>query len=195
MQVEQLEEVRIRQSDLHNVYAALSNAARESSIAPFQAGALIHELLEVDGCVTAKAFLEWWVAEDAAEALSLFMAAEFEGRASLLERSTSHNFRYRIRLEEAAAPVSGSSKLDAEEAASSLTHSALSEVFSKFEASKTRLRIQEYSVGQTTLEQIFNQFAAQQDNPEVAAILASNAAASGAGSRSNSRSYSSANRK
>ncbi len=29
------------------------------------------------------------------------------------------------------------------------------------------LCVQDYSVGQTTLEQIFNQFAASQDNPEV----------------------------
>ena len=47
--------------------------------------------------------------------------------------------------------------------------SALSDIFAKFEAHKAALRILEYSVGQTTLEQIFNQFASQQENPEVQA--------------------------
>lgn len=58
--------------------------------------------------------------------------------------------------------------------------SALSDIFSKFEASKAALGVQEYSVGQTTLEQIFNQFASQQDNPEVQAASAAAAAAASA---------------
>jgi ATP-binding cassette, subfamily A (ABC1), member 3 len=36
-------------------------------------------------------------------------------------------------------------------------------MFGSVEANKTRLNIQEYSIAQTSLEQIFNQFAAQQD--------------------------------
>ena len=36
-------------------------------------------------------------------------------------------------------------------------------MFGSVEASKLRLSIQEYSIAQTSLEQIFNQFAAQQD--------------------------------
>ena len=36
-------------------------------------------------------------------------------------------------------------------------------MFGSVEANKTRLSIQEYSIAQTSLEQIFNQFAAQQD--------------------------------
>ena len=36
-------------------------------------------------------------------------------------------------------------------------------MFAAVEAKKTELRIQEYSIAQTSLEQIFNQFAAQQD--------------------------------
>ena len=35
-------------------------------------------------------------------------------------------------------------------------------MFGSVEASKLRLSIQEYSIAQTSLEQIFNQFAAQQ---------------------------------
>jgi ATP-binding cassette, subfamily A (ABC1), member 3 len=36
-------------------------------------------------------------------------------------------------------------------------------MFGEVEANKVRLSIQEYSIAQTSLEQIFNQFAAQQD--------------------------------
>ena len=38
-----------------------------------------------------------------------------------------------------------------------------------FELAKAQLRVEEYAVGQTTLEQIFNHFASSQENPEVAA--------------------------
>lgn len=37
----------------------------------------------------------------------------------------------------------------------------LASMFGAIEASKAELRIQEYSIAQTSLEQIFNQFAAQ----------------------------------
>ena len=40
---------------------------------------------------------------------------------------------------------------------------SIAAMFGSVEASKQRLSIQEYSIAQTSLEQIFNQFAAQQD--------------------------------
>lgn len=43
----------------------------------------------------------------------------------------------------------------------------LPEVFKVLEENKAKLGISEYSVGQTTLEQIFNQFAGMSYNPEV----------------------------
>jgi hypothetical protein len=46
------------------------------------------------------------------------------------------------------------------------TSSYLARIFSTFESHKDSLKIVEYSIGQTTLEQIFNQFAASQENPE-----------------------------
>ncbi len=49
-------------------------------------------------------------------------------------------------------------------------------IFHRFEAAKQTLHAQKYSVGQTTLEQIFNQFAASQDNPEEANAAATSAA-------------------
>jgi hypothetical protein len=46
----------------------------------------------------------------------------------------------------------------------------LIEIFEKLEIKKRSLNVQEYSVGQTTLEQIFNHFASKQDNPEIAVL-------------------------
>lgn len=79
------------------------------------------------------------------------------GLASLLERSSAHNFRYRLRV-------------DKPELGGESNKAALPYIFRSFEANKQRLFVQEYSVGQTTLEQIFNQFAGSQENPEVAAL-------------------------
>jgi ATP-binding cassette subfamily A (ABC1) protein 3 len=171
--VERLEEQLIRPADVKNICVALNNSAREASIAPFKSGALLREMLDTDGSVTVRSFLEWWVAEDCADTLQRFMIAEFQGRAALLERSTSQNFRFRIRLQDDES----TDEKGLSATAASQTHSALSEVFAKFETNKTALCVQEYSVGQTTLEQIFNQFAAHQDNPEVAAILSSSSSA------------------
>lgn len=42
-------------------------------------------------------------------------------------------------------------------------------MFGVVEGSKSELRIQEYSIAQTSLEQIFNQFAAQQEEEKGAA--------------------------
>lgn len=100
-----------------------------------------------------------------------------DGFANLLERSSAHNFRYRLKVNLTAPSGVGASRvasLDDPFAASSASGptpppSALAYIFRKFEANKGLLHVQEYSVGQTTLEQIFNQFAASQDNPEVAA--------------------------
>ena len=95
------------------------------------------------------------------------------GFATLLERSTAHNFRFRLQVNVSALGAICEQKASSAAsvgASASVGSSALAYIFRNFESNKHRLRVQEYSVGQTTLEQIFNQFAATQDNPEVAAI-------------------------
>ena len=56
----------------------------------------------------------------------------------------------------------------------------LASIFRHFEDAKLRLNIEDYSVGQTTLEQIFNQFAASQDNPEVEKVVRNTELSAGA---------------
>jgi hypothetical protein len=105
------------------------------------------------------------------------MDQEFGERAQLLERSSAQSVRYRIRKittvmegEETSSSSSRKSNQIVDETAAGVN--PLSEIFAKIEAKKSSLHVQEYSVGQTTLEQIFNQFASQQDNPEVAMAMA-----------------------
>ena len=66
-------------------------------------------------------------------------------RSRLVEQATPHSLRYEV------------------PASHNLT---LALMFDSIEQRKTELGISEYSVGQTTLEQIFNKFASSQLNPE-----------------------------
>lgn len=142
-----------------------SSSPRKTLIGPMQSGSILEDVLAADGCVSLKMFFEWWVAEDMSDAIASFMKEEFPNRSKFLERSTLLNFRYRI-FKSDPAEAEASAEMEASAKVHAIT-SSLSEIFAKFERRKATLSVQEYSVGQTTLEQIFNQFAARQDNPEV----------------------------
>lgn len=129
---------------MSEVCNALMEPNRIKLITPNGEGGTIYDMKHTDGDVILHTFLEWWIAQDDAIRLESFMTKYFPG-AALLERSTAHSFRYRIPTKEMS----------------------LANVFRQFEESKSYLNIEDYSVGQTTLEQIFNQFAASQDNPEM----------------------------
>lgn len=169
-------EATISRTQVTAVCEKLDKMHRAAQVSSFQSGAMLHEALlsaeadegEEKGA-PLQTFLDWWLAEDAAEALHAFMLREFGARAQLLERSTAHNFCYRVQLTAGTGSDGGPAPAIQEANAnnSHVAQSALSDIFAKFEAHKAALRILEYSVGQTTLEQIFNQFASQQDNPEV----------------------------
>ena len=97
-------------------------------------------------CSTAvQTVCSWWATEEIAARLDSALIGAFSGGCALLERPTAMNFRYR---------VTGSGV-------------ALGTTFRTLEAMKEEGLVAEYSVGQPTLEQIFNQFASSQDNPEV----------------------------
>jgi hypothetical protein len=171
------DDLRLRRAQLAAVCEGLGKGFRAAQVAPFQSGALLHDTFLAEGEeVPLRMILEWWLCEDASERLHAFMLQEFGAKAQLLERSTALNFRYRLQLADAGAEAHGDrSGGEAGEGSHSM-QSALSDIFSKFESSKQALGVQEYSVGQTTLEQIFNQFASQQDNPEVQAAAEASAA-------------------
>jgi len=137
------------QSPLIDICAAMNKPERSALFTPSGDGQTIYDQLQVDGSVSLRLFLDWWIAQDYADDLCTFMNQEFENNSLLLERSTSHAFRYRITIPVDQLP--------------------LADIFEKFEANKEKLFVKDYAVGQTTLEQIFNQFASSQDNPEVEA--------------------------
>ncbi len=129
----------------------------------------VESLIDGDS-IAASALLEWIISEKTAIGLYAFIASiasgsqagdliskpqqqEQGGSCELLERSSATTFKYRLKT----PPSAGGS---------------LANIFRQFEGGKASLRVQDYSIGQTTLEQIFNQFASTQDNPEVAAAAA-----------------------
>ena len=85
-------------------------------------------------------FAEWWLNEDSFRVISNFFDEHFPGN-QLLERHDS-KLRYSVPKTETTR---------------------LSSLFSVFEDNKQELDISEYSVSQTTLEQIFNTFASKQE--------------------------------
>ncbi|CAE7395821.1 ABCA1, partial [Symbiodinium microadriaticum] len=130
-------------ADFASICNALHEPERVSMFTSNGEGGTLYDVMHADGFVSLHSLLEWWVAQDDAVRLDQFMINKFPG-TMLLERRTAHSFRYRIPTKDMA----------------------LAKVFKYFEDEKSVLNIQDYSVGQTTLEQIFNQFASSQDNPE-----------------------------
>lgn len=178
-----LDSLTLKRAHLHRVCDGLGKPGRVSLIAPFQSGAMLHDSFLAEGEeIPLRMFLEWWLYEDLAERLQQFMCEQFGARAQLLERSTAQHFRYRVQLQSAdeteGAAEPGVSAGASEASGAGHAQNALSDIFARFEAHKSALHILEYSVGQTTLEQIFNQFASQQDNPEVQAANEAAATAS-----------------
>lgn len=107
-------------------------------------------MLAANASMSAQQFAEYWLLEDRFDSLTAFLQSEFGPRAVLIERSSSQACRYRIVRSKAGE----------------VQKNDLADVFAKFEQHKEQLGIHEYSVGQTTLEQIFNQFAAKQHSEE-----------------------------
>jgi hypothetical protein len=112
---------------------------------PDGSGWSIASAMASSGSCSAREFAEWWAYESVAARLHHFLTSTFQG-ARIVER---HGEFLRYQLPETDMP--------------------LSEIFRTIEAEKTRLQIVTYSLSQTTLEQIFNVFAAQQDE-EVGAV-------------------------
>jgi len=135
--------VRITMDTLERICGALGKSARAAEISEAGSGSGMYDMERLSGGIKLEAFLEWWLMEDVFEQMGSVLGKEFEV-CNMLERSTLSSCRYQ---------VGGSVELPG--------------VFKFFEDKKKELGISEYSVGQTTLEQIFNQFAGGSNNPEV----------------------------
>ncbi|KAL4087232.1 hypothetical protein PRIC1_013129 [Phytophthora ramorum] len=99
-------------------------------------------------------FCEWWVQEDNMQRLDDFLRLQFAS-VTLLERQADF-CRYKV----SGVSCHGETSAELEVAPGSEQRtSALSRMFEVVEAAKNRLGIKEYSLSQTSLEQIFNSFA------------------------------------
>jgi ATP-binding cassette subfamily A (ABC1) protein 1 len=101
-------------------------------------GHMIYEAFKA-GPVPARTFVEWWLLEDRAEHLADFLQEKFPGTLSLERHDRSLRFRL-----PAACPA------------------GLGGIFRCLEAARAEYQVEDYGISQTNLEQIFNEFASQQ---------------------------------
>jgi ATP-binding cassette, subfamily A (ABC1), member 3 len=128
--------------DVHSLCAALGGPGRETALCAEGSGWALDAALRdpAVGGVEPLAFATWWAGEDAVAGATAFVAAAFPGSA-LVER---HGELLRFTITKAHPPQ------------------PLSAVFASFEGAKASLGLQEYSISEPSLEDIFNLLAAQQ---------------------------------
>jgi ABC-type multidrug transport system ATPase subunit len=123
----------------------LGDPTRAAMLHPKSSGWALAGEMASTGTVSAAAFAEWWAFESLGAHLHHFMIHTFPD-AALVERHGEF-FRYSI----ASSDEGVRARLP------------LSRIFRALEAARERLRISTYSLSQTTLEAVFNSFAAQQE--------------------------------
>jgi len=108
-------------------------------------------MFDKSGSISLMALSAWCLLEDKMDALLGFFSHHF-GHLQVRERQIS-----KVRMEISVFAEDG------------VTKRPLSSLFGLIEAHKAALSILDYSISQTSLEQIFNQFAAQQEEEKGAA--------------------------
>ena len=126
--------------------SACGNAGRAATVsADDERGWTIHDMLHREGSVAPEMWAAWWIGEDAVDAVDGFISEQCDGKAKRIERQ-GQTLSY----------VLGDS-------------TSAAEVFQVAELARKHCAVEEYGVSQSSLETIFNSFAAQQDE-EVAAV-------------------------
>ena len=163
-----LHSVRISSKNLQSICAALGHRERSSLIAPGGSGDVLYDMINAGGGTLAiEPFLEWWLTEDLFSKISEFMARTFFV-CNCIERSTISSCRWSVSNAQNGGAAGGGAARAGGSSNGPNQSPSLPFIFRQFEENKAALGISEYSVGQTTLEQIFNQFAASSFNPEMA---------------------------
>lgn len=115
-----------------------------------ESGWIVWDALERLGYVPIDLFCEWWLLEARLGDLNRFVAAHFPG-SQLVER-------HGVRADYALTSVAGSPRAEQQQ-----QHQlGIADVFRTVEEAKSELHVEEYSVTQASLEDIFNQFASHQ---------------------------------
>ncbi|RLN46846.1 hypothetical protein BBO99_00008704 [Phytophthora kernoviae] len=133
--------------ELEDKCRAFGNAELAKRItASHPTGYSLATAIERDGFIRAEAFCSWCVEEKRFDDLNDYLVQAFGSNGvAVLERQNDF-CRFKVRGDQ------GSVKL--------------SKMFSLVEDVRDKMHIREYSVSQTTLEQIFNSFASQQDEEQ-----------------------------
>ncbi|RLN06400.1 hypothetical protein BBJ28_00020925 [Nothophytophthora sp. Chile5] len=164
-------ETRIDEDQLAETCRLFGKAAWEQKITnTHPTGHTIANFAKRDGYVLASSFAAWWITETQFDNVSSFLEKNF-GAVELLERKHDSCW-FKIHGQSGHGAAFGGSGAQAD---STLR---LSNVFDLVENAKTQLAIREYSVSQTTLEQIFNSFASQQDVSEPVLTTPTNSSSS-----------------
>ena len=128
-------------SRIVEVCAALGDPSRARMLHPSGTGWALAAVLSREGSVDASQFAEWWASESIAASLNAFIMRTFPG--STLSERHGEFLSFQLAVDTATT--------------------RLSSIFGIFESSKATLQLAEYSLSQTSLEQIFNSMAAQQE--------------------------------
>eukprot|EP01038_Epipyxis_sp_PR26KG_P008312 gene8312-11246_t len=137
------DDVTLTKQQLIKIFQLGGNERWELELSPTGTANDLFASIESIGAVSVKHIASWWILEISYESICSFLNKTF-GSYVLRERQTS-----KLRVE-ISAYENG-------------TRRKLSSLFASIEEEKVRLNIQEYSIAQTSLEQIFNQFASQQE--------------------------------
>jgi len=126
----------LQESQLKRALEELGHPDYEKEVVPTGKGAAIYNQLRSDKIVPAKTLVAWVITEEYGDAIENYLHKTF-AKVKLIEHYLSF---YKFKVEKQP-------------------DKSLGALFSAIEGSKTQLSISEYSVNQTSLEQIFNQFA------------------------------------
>ena len=138
---------RLSQDQLLNALRAINKAEWNDRICSTGSGSDISQSVSGNGTIGVKEFAHWCKLEERVDAVLSFFQASFAG-ATLRERQGT-----KVRYEVPSKEPSGAER-------------KLSQMFGTIEEAKEKLCVEDYSVSQTSLEQIFNQFAAQQEEEQ-----------------------------
>jgi energy-coupling factor transporter ATP-binding protein EcfA2 len=132
---------KVQAARVREICEALGDPTRARMLHPSGSGWALAAALAREGLVDAAQFAEWWASESYGAALHAFVTSTFPG--STLSERHGEFFSYRVLANTAST--------------------RLSSIFAVFESNKGALQVAEYSLSQTSLEQIFNSMAAQQE--------------------------------
>ncbi|GLD96659.1 hypothetical protein PINS_up005342 [Pythium insidiosum] len=135
---------QITNGNLEMVCSALGDARRAKVIKESEGnGWVLNSVLTANGAIAVDVFCNWWCSETMCRALKKYFQSEFQG-SQLVEHQGDH-FRFQV-PKQAVRPHM---------------------IFRLLEESKVRLHVNEYSVSDTSLEHIFNNMAAQQEEEQL----------------------------